>query len=164
MVSAKYVVKSESTAKRDVIPLLWLKYLLLLYPDELLLVHAGILDLPIPDQRWIFETKKNKQYFQLVSLRCGYETWAIQKAANDSGKGPNLFGLMMLAREPFSAYLFKSNSINTLAELHIDHVIADDQKTKAVEQYLDLLKDNVQMRFRLHRSKVFHYIFMIQIL
>jgi len=32
-------------------------------------------------------------------------TWAMYTATKDSGKGPNLFGLIILASEPFSTYL-----------------------------------------------------------
>lgn len=32
-------------------------------------------------------------------------TWAIYTATNDSGKGPNLLGLIIFASEPFSTYL-----------------------------------------------------------
>lgn len=44
----------------------------------------------------------------------------MYNATNDSGKGPNLFGLIMLAREPFSTYLSKENF--TTKNIKIRHI------------------------------------------
>lgn len=41
-------------------------------------------------------------------------------ATNDSGNGPNLFGLIMLASEPFSTYLSEENF--TVENIKIRHL------------------------------------------
>lgn len=44
----------------------------------------------------------------------------MYNATNDSGNGPNLFGLIMLASEPFSTYLSEENF--TVDNIKIRHL------------------------------------------
>lgn len=74
----------------------------------------------------------------------------------DSGNGPNLFGLIILASEPFSTYLskrIKKSDKNSRLRNH-----------SRPEMRTCLLKNYVKMRLRLKGSEIFDNVFVVQIL